>query len=432
MPIKVTCSQCGGILHAPDDSAGKRGRCPTCGTVLTISGETVPPPSQFGSPVPATNPPRSTPPASNPWGSLPGGPEEKYSAAPVGPAAAKPTYELAKESPPRPAPLPSPEPIPPSHGSRVPPDPRKYSVADPFAKPGRPKDEQAVTNRKWRRVRSGLGWLRVGVFFLLLSVVGYAVVPVLQTFNVTLPNESPGFLKIEGYSQTEEIRLFASVGPLVLGLLLFIIGRMGVSAAPAASHARGPAAFSSLATVIAFGGFLACAAITGLAMKDGKVIPQFTPDLSKPSPSAKLSAKATEWAEHLFLLVDEPTGQIQGFGAVAFVAFWLLAEVWFVAALGRMAASLHSPKAAGRVNRFVILVGVLMVVKVLVLVATQIYFKGWYEANVWAKWTALDPKWQTVGVSGALVLGGFILAVLYWRMIGGVRHAILEGVDPNG
>ena len=39
MPIKVTCSNCGGVLHAPDDSGGKRGRCPTCGNVLPIPAE---------------------------------------------------------------------------------------------------------------------------------------------------------------------------------------------------------------------------------------------------------------------------------------------------------------------------------------------------------------------------------------------------------
>ena len=38
MPIKVTCSKCQGVLHAPDDAGGKRGKCPTCGTVLAIPG----------------------------------------------------------------------------------------------------------------------------------------------------------------------------------------------------------------------------------------------------------------------------------------------------------------------------------------------------------------------------------------------------------
>src|SRR3954471_7812157 len=39
MPIKVTCPKCQGVLHAPDDAGGKRGKCPTCGTVLAIPAE---------------------------------------------------------------------------------------------------------------------------------------------------------------------------------------------------------------------------------------------------------------------------------------------------------------------------------------------------------------------------------------------------------
>jgi hypothetical protein len=36
MPIKVTCQICQGVLHVPDDSLGKKGRCPTCGNILSI------------------------------------------------------------------------------------------------------------------------------------------------------------------------------------------------------------------------------------------------------------------------------------------------------------------------------------------------------------------------------------------------------------
>ena len=35
MPIKVTC-QCGQQFAARDELAGKRAKCPKCGTVLTI------------------------------------------------------------------------------------------------------------------------------------------------------------------------------------------------------------------------------------------------------------------------------------------------------------------------------------------------------------------------------------------------------------
>lgn len=444
MPIKVTCTQCGGILHAPDDSAGKRGRCPTCGTVLTIAGETVGhPPGQFGAP--PAHPPRSAATASGPWGPLPGGSGDRPAtgsmhSVPLGsPAGEKPTYDLAKDSAPRPIPVPhTSEPIPPSHGSRVPPDPRKHSVsADPFAKPGRKPDDQEAANRGWRKVRRGLGWVRVGVFFLLLSVLAFAAVPILTALNVNVPNQTPGVLQIDDYSQLDEARLFGTAGTLALGLLCVMVGRTGVSAAPAASFARGPALLSSAATVLAAGGFVAFAVITGLAMKDSKLVPQFTPEWAKPRPTPALPAptladKATAWADGVFLAPgrDDVTPPVQGLGFAAFVAFGLVAEVWFVATLGRMAAALHHGPAAGRVNRFVGLVGLLAALAVVLLLAARVYFKDWAAATVWSKWDQLEAKWQTVALMGGLAFGGFVLAVLYWRMIGGVRRAILESVDP--
>lgn len=438
MPIKVTCSQCGGVLHAPDDSSGKRGRCPTCGTVLTIIGEFVGPQStgsQFGAP-PAPNSARpSTTPVTNPWGSLPGGPDDQQGGPPLsGPAPApapRPTYELAKEPPPpRPGAFPAPsEPIPAARGSRVPPDPRKYSVQDPFAKAGKPNDEQAETNAKWAKAYRGLGWVRTGLLFCLLGVLAYAAVPILQTFNVKLPNQDPGYLKIDNFSQSQEIRLFATAGLFLLGLLCVALGRMGVSGAPAAAHARGPAACASLATVLALAGFIAVAAITGLGIKDSGFVPQFTPQTNLLNAKSTIPEKVTTWVEGVFLATDEPTGQIQGFGAAALVIFGLLAEFWFVATLGRMAASLRSATAAGRVNRFVILVGLLFAAKVFLLLAARVYYRAWFESTLWPKWDGLDEKVKAVAPLAGIALVGLVFAVLYWRMVGGVKAAIRENVD---
>lgn len=36
MPIQVSCSSCGDQFKAPDDAAGKRTKCPTCGTPIEI------------------------------------------------------------------------------------------------------------------------------------------------------------------------------------------------------------------------------------------------------------------------------------------------------------------------------------------------------------------------------------------------------------
>ena len=48
MPIKVTCEKCGGVLHAPDDAGGKKGRCPNCQNILPIPFEGSRAPSAFG------------------------------------------------------------------------------------------------------------------------------------------------------------------------------------------------------------------------------------------------------------------------------------------------------------------------------------------------------------------------------------------------
>lgn len=444
MPIKVTCSQCGGVLHAPDDSSGKRGRCPTCGTVLTIIGEFVGPGGvsspQFGAPPGPQSSfgrPAAQAPVANPWGSLPGGPEEPPSQpiSSVAPAPApRASYDLAKEPPPsRPAsayPGPS-EAIPDTRGSRVPPDPRKYTVQDPFAKPGKTNDATAETNGQWIKAYRGLGWVRTGIVLCVLAVLAYGAVPILLAFNVQVPNQSPGYLKIADYTQAEEIRLFATVGLSLLAFLCLLVGRLGVSRAPAAAYANAPSKFAALATLIAFAGFVAVAVTVGLGMKDAGFIPQFTPEPGKLTDRATLFDKLSRWAEGVFLPANEMAGQVQGYGVAALVGFGLLAEVWFVAALGRMAASLRHGPAAGRVNRFVILMGLLFAIKVGLILAARVYHKAWYEETIWSKWEHLEAKWRTVGPLACLAVIALVFALLYWRMVGGVREAIRENVDVN-
>jgi LSD1 subclass zinc finger protein len=52
MPIQVTCPTCGKLLQAPDSTAGKRVRCPSCQTIVDVPGglleaEAVGPPGGF-------------------------------------------------------------------------------------------------------------------------------------------------------------------------------------------------------------------------------------------------------------------------------------------------------------------------------------------------------------------------------------------------
>jgi phage FluMu protein Com len=72
MAIEFRCTQCGKLLRVGDDSAGKRAKCPGCGTVLAIPGGSAPAPSQAAPPSPfppaagAPEPPRTGPAVSAP------------------------------------------------------------------------------------------------------------------------------------------------------------------------------------------------------------------------------------------------------------------------------------------------------------------------------------------------------------------------------
>ncbi len=443
MPIKVTCNNCGGVLHAPDDSAGKKGRCPTCGTVLTINADSPNPAaaaSVFGAPMGGTdnsdkaNRPLPFPPVGGPWtGAAPavfgkdsGQAQQapKPQAFPPASNGPRSSYDIAG--------MPEAEPIRPvpgnpanTHGSRVPPDPRKYS--EPMAKPGRPATTKKAESEdgRWNRVRKGLGWVQCAGFFAFLAVVGATLIPILAQFGVNLPDKTPGYLGLDSVSSTTEIGVGAVLVPVVLALFCLLIGRMGVSGAPGSSFARGPALAASLATLVAVGGAIACVAITGLGIKDG-FVPKFQ---SPPIAGANLQTKLYDLTLTNLLPSDGITGVIQRFGLAAFVAFGIVAEIWFFASLGRIAAYLKSATASARINRVLILKGTLLTVAVLACVANQIY-GDWVNANIWSKWNGLDAKTQAIAVPGIVLLAGFVIFVIHTRMVGGVKRAIREHVDP--
>jgi len=149
MPIKVTCTNCGGVLHAPDDAAGKRGRCPTCGTVLTIAEDAPRVPAQSAVPPPAASGPLEAASRAVPYPLAPPTPAPR-----PGPGPGLTEASVGIPVPPRPAPEPEPHrptafprpPAPaPAHGthasqmpaayaSQMPPAPAKFS--DPFVRPG--------------------------------------------------------------------------------------------------------------------------------------------------------------------------------------------------------------------------------------------------------------------------------------------------------
>ena len=440
MPIKVTCNNCGGVLHAPDDSAGKKGRCPTCGTVLTINADTpnsAAASSVFGAPMGGTdnsdkaNRPLPFPPVGGPWTGTPPvfgkenathpGPKPAFPPASSGPRS---SYDIAG--------MPETEPIRPvtgtppnTHGSRVPPDPRKYS--EPMAKPGRPAPAKKTESEdaRWNRVRKGLGWVQLAGLFAFLAVVGATLIPILAQFGVNLPDKVPGYLGVDAVSSVMEIRVGAVLVPIVLASFCLLIGRMGVSAAPTSSHARGPALAASLATLVAVGGAIALLAITGLGVKDG-FVPKFQ---SSPIVGANLQTKVYDFTQTNLLQPDGITGVIQRFGLAAFVAFGLVAEIWFFASLGRIAVHLKSATASARINCVLILKGTLFAIAVLACVATQIY-GDWIDANIWSKWNGLDAKTQAIACPGIILFAGLMIFLIHTRMVGGVKRAIREHVDP--
>src|SRR5262245_46622693 len=163
MPLKVSCAKCGGVLHAPDDAGGKKGKCPNCGNILPIpldapkvtesAGglEGLPATQGVGNPVPRPQEPRG-------FGS---------------------THGIAAGT-----------------ASRVPADPKPFggsggTLPNPFSpqdparqskgvRPGKPVSFTNASNpgggKGWARARRGLWWVRTGIILLLIAGVATAVV----------------------------------------------------------------------------------------------------------------------------------------------------------------------------------------------------------------------------------------------------------------
>jgi len=319
MPIKVTCSNCGGVLHAPDDAGGKRGRCPTCGNILPI-------PAVGGSPAPAAEPPRAA--RANPsFGDIALGDK---AAAPAFPARtdapARPVAEPRRQS----AALPRPDDTP---AARKP--------TSPFTKPGTPDTADAGegTVRAWRKARGGLWWVRSAAWLMFIPIVGLNGLRLYEHFQGKL--EFAGVLHQEWLPPAAELDLALFGIPVVLGLLLLVFGRLSYSGVPKRSGGRGLALFSALATLTAFGGLIALLFPPLAALFTGEPPPAIDP-------------RDGTW--QLFLFGDT-LALMQRFGLTVGMAAFLVAEFWFVGSLGRAASALQNPRFGGRVTRFMLLMG---------------------------------------------------------------------------
>ena len=393
MPIKVTCSKCQGVLHAPDDAGGKRGKCPTCGNVLAIPGGSsnslIPPePEPSLAPTPFNTAPAPRQPSSV-FGPA-GGDDGRRAGSPGGAAAPASDGRGAAASR---APAPNPE-------------PRKSG--DPFSKSGpRPSPGGAeAAALSWRRARRGLWFVQAGYFFALLAVVLPAGLTIAVKAGVKLPDK-PGLLKLDEIRLPGEVVIASFAIPAALAFLSLTLGRMGAASAPRASFARGLLRASAAATLLSLAGVVALVAI--------------------------LAAQVGVGAYPGLMLADDVQGIIQRAGIAFGAVLAPVAELGFVIALGRMGAGLRDERLAARGTRALVYAGLLFVVAGL---AT--YAVSYYHADI-NRLVAdnVQPKLDSLGdnraylVPGAAIVAGLSAWLVYVRLVGAARGAIAGWLDGN-
>ena len=184
-------------------------------------------------------------------------------------------------------------------------------------------------------------------------------------------------------------------------------------------------------TLFAFLLLLGSGVITGLAVKEGN-LPRFDATVkSLPTEqSANFQRKVEELLKSAFLPSDQTAGQAQRMAVAGAVAFGLAAELWFLATLGRIAAMIQTPRASGRVNRFLILGGLLFVLATVGLLAYDLYGTEFVRETILPKWAGLDANVQVAAIAGGLTLVAFVFLMVYWRMLGSVKRAIRETFEP--
>ena len=408
MPIKVTCPKCGGVLHAPEDSAGKRGRCPTCTTVLTIPAEGS---SGFGIP-PVAGPPASP--------TAPGAPTDTPFRPSGGPA--RPGLTETGDVPqpgnrvltaPRPENRPFPDArlpagVPPANAA----PPSSPRIPEPnrqtFVPPADDDEPRPRVVRGWKRVRRGLGLIRVAAVFAFLVPVAVAGLVGYEQYGSPLPDQ-PGKLGVDGLNLAGEIRLATVAVPGILSILFTLFGRISLVGAPRGSMARGLARFSALATAFAIAGLVLAVFPTAVELADG-----------------------TEISTSLFP-AETQSGAFQRFGVVVGLTLAGLAQVWLLAGLGKMGVVLRSRRLASRSGGLLILGGLLTVLLAATAVGYIAYpstLAGWWQQYAAQHWAKVGEH-QPIVRAGVIVVVGFVVMLLYVRMVGAGSRAIREWLDKN-
>jgi uncharacterized integral membrane protein len=242
----------------------------------------------------------------------------------------------------------------------------------------------------WKKVKGGLFWVLLALFFLAIpGFIGFAKV-VLPRAGIELP-KGAGW-SIEGYINSEEgkggirmkkedqidILLYAT--PIIVAGLALSFGRLTCGAAPRSSGAKGMFAFSGLFT------FLALAALVTAGVCSKKL-----------------------------LIFDETKMQ-------AFVGFLILgsvSEFWFLTGLAASGVSLKRPRAARAVG----MIGFFFALTAAITVALEMDI---YEKYCRPKAPNDDFK---LGEQAALMLGWILVLGVYWRAVGSVRGAIREFLE---
>jgi len=174
-----------------------------------------------------------------------------------------------------------------------------------------------------------------------------------------------------------------------------------------------------------------------------------TEDAGKAPPFiVKLQNQPAQW--QMFTTTDTD-GVMQRGGILLGIFGLALAELWFLASLGRIGTALDSPRLAGRTTRMTLLFGLFLVAAFLLAVGS---FKpgsmGTDSPNIFADFSFqvskyVEDQWRLYGqpqydklrehksaVRPALgVLAGLIVGFGYFRMVGAGRTAVRNWLDTN-
>ena len=437
MPIKVTCSNCGGVLHAPDDAGGKRGRCPTCGNVLPIPAEAPKVPQTAVDSTKASHRPAS-------FGDFHLGPQVSSPTTAARPAptvgSALPFADDAPASARSSVPSLNEPAVPARRGRGAapvpPPADDRRRPNDPFARKtsGKPDGEAGDrVARRWKKVRGGLWWVRASIPFFLMPILVLNGLKLYEQFIAPIPIQDPGYSKQAWLTSQQELELVAAIAPFALGVVLILLGRLGVSRVPQIAQTRGLAGFSALATLVVVCSGIAIvfpvAALLALGEKDLPIV-----------------VRTNGGAEWRLMLPSDNEGIMQRLGFMIGATAFVLAEVWFAAALGRIGTALNSNRLAGRATRYLVLLGLIFGGLVASGSLAPAYNFSVMPRDVSADTNRLvhdlwnghaEPLIDKIGNAraavrpAAFILGGLFIAMVYWRMIGAGRGAVRDWLDQN-